>query len=74
MDEQLTRIMRALKKHHDEEPTRFVFISSLLSELAIPFDADLGTALAGLQKQGLVDIMSTSNIRIRLTDKGADQL
>ncbi len=74
MDELTTKVLVALRKNYAQDPGRYVFVSTVLSELGVPFDASIGEALVSLQKQGLIEIMRTTNIRIRLTRKGAEAL
>ena len=69
-----SQILTALHKIYSEDPNRYTFVSSLLSEFGIAYDVDVGNVFIALQKEGLIDVMSTTNIRIRLTKKGADSL
>lgn len=65
-------ILSALMRTYNDDPERYTFVSSILSELSIPYDASVGEIFISLQKEGLIDVLSTTNIRIRLTRKGAE--
>ena len=74
MAELRDQILSTLKAHYDEDPNAYTFVTSVLAEVGIPFDASMGEILVGLQKDGFIQIMQTTNIRIRLTSKGAESL
>lgn len=71
MDDLRTRILTALHNVYLEDPNRYTFVSTLLSEFGIPYDIEVGEVFIALQRDGFIDVMSTTNIRVRLTDSGA---
>jgi len=57
-----------------EDPNRYTFVTTLLSDIGIPYDLTVGDELVALDREGLVEIMRTSNIRIRISAKGVEWL
>ena len=66
-------ILSALLATYNEDPNRYTFVSTILSNLGMPYDLEVGKIFIDLQKQGFIEVMSTTNIRIRLTFTGAKQ-
>ena len=66
-------ILSALLATYNEDQNRYTFVSTILSNLGIPYDLEVGKIFIDLQKQGFIEVMSTTNIRIRLTFTGAKQ-
>ncbi len=66
-------ILNALLVTYNEDPNRYTFVSSILSNLGIPYNLEVGKVFIDLQKNGIIEVMSTTNIRIRLTPSGASQ-
>jgi hypothetical protein len=71
MEDLRQSILETLARHYEQDPQRYTFVSSLLAEIGVPFDAAIGQMLVELQREGLIDIMQTTNIRVRLTAEGA---
>jgi hypothetical protein len=64
-------ILEALKATYNEDPSRYTFVSSILSNLGIPYDLEVSRVFIDLQKSGFIEVMPTTNIRVRLTPAGA---
>jgi hypothetical protein len=70
MEELRASILRLLLTHNDEHPDTYTYVSSILSNLHHPYDMNASEAFSSLHTSGLIEVLSTTNIRIRLTDKG----
>jgi hypothetical protein len=64
------RILAALLARHEAHPDSYTYVSSILGDLGTAYDMEVGEVFTGLQREGLIEVLSTTNIRIRLTDKG----
>ena len=67
-------ILSALHATYREDPYRYTFVSTILSDLGIPYSQEVSNVFVDLQQNGYIEVMPTTNIRIRLTRSGASQL
>jgi len=67
-------ILSALRRHHNERPGSYTYVSTLLSDLGIPYDINVGNVFHSLQSEGLIEVIASTNVRIRLTPQGISSL